>query len=203
MVVEDSTVVQMKLEVNLKNNGYMNLLQSYTLKDAYEQLSENEPDIFFIDLSLPDGNGLDFIREIRSYPSFSHTPIIVITSDEMDQDIAECFEAGADDYIHKPWKKLELLARLKMHLEHYQSINEREKLIIDLGQALKQVKQLSGLIPICAVCKNVRNDSGFWQNVEEYLGKHSDASFSHGICPCCLQSHYPEEYKTLKENGEI
>jgi PAS domain S-box-containing protein len=69
---------------------------------------------------------------------------------------------------------------------------EREQLITQLQEALAEIKTLSGLLPICAHCKNIRDDSGYWQRIEEYIGEHSDAQFSHGICPECLQTHYPE-----------
>ena len=70
--------------------------------------------------------------------------------------------------------------------------NEHERLISELREALAQVKTLSGFIPICASCKNIRDDAGYWQQIEQYLGKHSDLEFTHGICPACLEKLYPE-----------
>ena len=69
---------------------------------------------------------------------------------------------------------------------------EREKLIADLQEAVSQIKRLSGLLPICSNCKKIRDDAGYWSQVEEYITKHSDATFSHGICPSCLKELYPE-----------
>ncbi len=69
---------------------------------------------------------------------------------------------------------------------------ERERLIADLQTALKDIKQLSGFIPICASCKNIRNDQGYWQHIEQYLKEHSEAQFSHGICPECAKKLYPD-----------
>ena len=80
---------------------------------------------------------------------------------------------------------------------------EREKVITDLKQALEKVKTLSGLIPICSHCKKIRDDSGYWQKVEEYLSQHSDMDFSHSICPECLQKHYPKQYEKMKEKGTL
>jgi PAS domain S-box-containing protein len=70
--------------------------------------------------------------------------------------------------------------------------NEREKLIKDLQDALAEVKKLSGLLPICAYCKNIRDDKGYWNRIESYLQNHSKAQFSHGICPECAEKHYPD-----------
>ncbi|MDD5231577.1 MAG: response regulator, partial [Candidatus Marinimicrobia bacterium] len=69
---------------------------------------------------------------------------------------------------------------------------EREKLIRDLQEALNQVKTLSGLLPICSHCKKIRDDKGYWSEVETYIHSHSDVDFSHGICPECLKKYYPE-----------
>ena len=80
---------------------------------------------------------------------------------------------------------------------------EREKVITDLKQALEEVKTLSGLIPICSHCKKIRDDTGYWQKVEEYLSKNSDVDLSHGICPDCLQKYHPKQYKKMKEKGTI
>jgi PAS domain S-box-containing protein len=71
--------------------------------------------------------------------------------------------------------------------ERVRARNEREKLIIDLQEALANVKVLRGLLPICAWCKNVRNDQGYWQQIEAYISDHSEVDFSHGICPSCAQ----------------
>lgn len=80
---------------------------------------------------------------------------------------------------------------------------EREKVITELKQALEKVKTLSGLIPICSHCKKIRDDSGYWQKVEEYISQYSDVDFSHSICPECLQKHYPKQYEKMKEKGTL
>ncbi len=69
---------------------------------------------------------------------------------------------------------------------------EREKLISELQEALAEVKTLSGLLPICSYCKNVRDDKGYWSQIESYIHQHSDADFSHGICPVCAEKHFPD-----------
>lgn len=78
---------------------------------------------------------------------------------------------------------------------------EREKLIGELRQTLAQVKTLSGLIPICAWCKSVRNDQGYWQTVEQYVHSHSDASFSHSICPSCREK-FKDEIARMRQANE-
>jgi PAS domain S-box-containing protein len=72
---------------------------------------------------------------------------------------------------------------------------DRDQLIFAYRDALERVKTLKGFIPICSSCKKIRNDSGFWSQIEAYISEHSDAEFSHGLCPECAQKLYPEFYK--------
>jgi len=100
-----------------------------------------------------------------------------------------------------PWNKKEaILATLRDPSERIKVENEREKLIKDLQGALAKIKTLKGLLPICASCKKIRNDDGYWQQVESYISDHSEAHFSHGICPECQEKLYPEYYKNKKKN---
>ena len=85
--------------------------------------------------------------------------------------------------------------------ERQQIEKEREKLIAKLQESLSNIKTLKGLVPICANCKKIRDDKGFWQHVETYIRKHSDAEFSHGICPECMEKLYPE-YIDRKKTGD-
>lgn len=76
--------------------------------------------------------------------------------------------------------------------ERKKSEREKERLIAELKAALAEVKKLSGLLPICASCKRIRDDKGYWQQIEAYIRDHSEADFSHGICPTCIKELYPE-----------
>jgi hypothetical protein len=71
---------------------------------------------------------------------------------------------------------------------------EKERIILQLQEALSRVKTLTGLLPICASCKKIRDDEGYWHQVEEYIMDHSEADFSHGICPDCIHKLYPDFY---------
>ena len=79
-----------------------------------------------------------------------------------------------------------------LNLQLTKEVHNHKKTIDELELTLKEVKTLSGLLPICSHCKNIRNDKGYWQRVESYIGEHSEAKFSHGICPDCLKKYYPE-----------
>ena len=74
---------------------------------------------------------------------------------------------------------------------------DKNLLIRELRESLKEIKTLQGIIPICASCKNIRDDKGFWYRVEEYVESHTDANFSHGMCPACIKEHYPEIFDDM------
>ncbi len=81
--------------------------------------------------------------------------------------------------------------------------NDRINLIVDLNKALAEVETLHGLLPICAHCKKIRDDKGLWNNIEEYISRHSFADFSHTLCPGCVQLHYPEVWaKKMQKLGK-
>lgn len=73
--------------------------------------------------------------------------------------------------------------------------NDREQLIKKLQEAIDQIKTLKGIIPICASCKKIRDDSGYWNQIEVYIKEHSEANFSHGLCPDCAKKLYPDFFK--------
>jgi len=85
-----------------------------------------------------------------------------------------------------------LYCMLRDITERKQREKEREEMITELQTALEQIKTLKGIVPICAHCKKIRDDKGYWEQVEAYVSKHSDAQFSHSICPDCRKEHYPQ-----------
>ncbi len=80
--------------------------------------------------------------------------------------------------------------------------SERERLIAELQDALGKVKILSGMLPICASCKNIRDDKGYWSQIEAYIRDHSEAEFSHGICPDCARRIYPDIYREIYPDAD-
>jgi len=101
----------------------------------------------------------------------------------------------ADGFIVKPISNEQLLARIQSMVRIKRAEEERERLILKLTEALSHVKLLSGLLPICASCKKIRNDKGYWEQMEKYITEHSEVGFSHGICPECAEKLYPEYYR--------
>jgi hypothetical protein len=94
------------------------------------------------------------------------------------------------------WKYQKINRRLNDEIDEHQRLEEeREKLIMELQSAIDNVKTLSGFLPICALCKKIRDDQGYWNQVESYLSEHTDIDFTHSICPECAKKLYPEYYR--------
>jgi phosphoserine phosphatase RsbU/P len=100
--------------------------------------------------------------------------------------VVEGLEAGADDYLKKPYRNDELKARLSAGLRVATLERQLADRVAQLEESLSQVRRLHGLLPICSYCKKIRDDKNSWQQIEVYVSEHSEASFSHGICPSCL-----------------
>jgi DNA-binding NarL/FixJ family response regulator len=154
------------------------------LADAISIAENNEIDVAITDLSLPDSFGLETFSSFhRRQPSI---PTIIL-SGRKDHDLAfQAIKAGAQDYLFKGEPSQTAIIRT------IRFAIERQRLITELQQALSHVKQLQGLLPICAHCKNIRDDKGYWNRIENYIASHSEAEFSHSICPDCARKHYPD-----------
>ena len=154
------------------------------LDEGIRQAADGRFDIIISDLGLPDSQGLATVKKLAA--AVRHIPIVVLTG-QADQEFGfATVNAGTEDYLVKGQVDANLLMRAIRYAI------ERGKLIAKLHEAFAQIKTLRGLIPICSSCKNIRDDQGFWQQVESYVRDHTEAEFSHGICPNCLKTLYPQ-----------
>ena len=165
--------------------------------EALEFVLREKPDLTLMDVVMPDMNGFEVLRRLKQDPDNQDLAVIFLTAMMESEDIVAGFGLGAVDYIGKPFQPAELRARVKMNLEFKWARNHEKKLIEELHAALAEVRQLSGLIPICSHCKKIRNDQGFWLQVEDYISRHSEAMFTHGLCPECVPLFFPEMAGTL------
>jgi sigma-B regulation protein RsbU (phosphoserine phosphatase) len=154
--------------------------------DAWERLrTAAEPTLAILDWMMPGMDGPDVCRRVRAELPLANMYLLLVTARESRGDVIAGLDAGADDYIIKPFDPDELRARIAVGarvLGLQQKLAER---VTELQAALSNVKQLRGLLPICSYCKRIRGDDQYWQQVEGYIAQHSDAQFSHGICPTC------------------
>jgi DNA-binding response OmpR family regulator len=143
------------------------------------------PTLAILDWMMPELDGPEVCRRVRRELPLANMYLMLLTARESRGDLVAGLDAGADDYITKPFDAEELRARVQVGvrvLTLQKSLAER---VEELQAALSNVKQLRGLLPICSYCKRIRGDDQYWQQLEGYIAEHSDAQFSHGICPTC------------------
>lgn len=211
LIVDDIPTNIQVLGSILKRKGYS--LSFATSGTQAVRMALSDPfDLILLDIMMPEVDGFEVCARLRNAPRARDIPIIFLTARTALEDITRGFQAGAVDYITKPFNAEELLARVQTHLglkaskdiiraqnlelssknEELQQVNQQ------LRQALLEIKTLRGFLPICASCKRIRlqdrdpRKQESWVALEEYLTSHTEAKFSHGICPACLKQLYPE-----------
>lgn len=162
-----------------------------------ELFCAHTPDLVMTDLRMPGLDGLQLARTLRELRP--EVQLIATTAHSDRAVLLEAIEVGFDHYVLKPIEVDRLEAAMAKCAQQvatakaiaaYQA--ERERLIAELQVSHTEVKTLRGILPICAWCKNVRDDHGYWKQVEQYVHEHTEADFSHTICPKCIERHYPE-----------
>jgi len=161
---------------------------------AIERFERNAANVcgVIIDWTMPGVDGPTLCRDLRDVPALAGMYVILLTANTSKQDIITGLESGADDYITKPFDWDELRARVRIGSRIVGLQRALGTRVNQLQQALINVRTLSGLLPICAYCKRIRDDQDYWKQIEQYLAEHSNARFSHGICPDCMRVHMPE-----------
>lgn len=206
LLVDDSELFRHALGGILEEAGYKDLKTFGSgvecldyLKSDDRERSGVQADLLLMDVMMPDMNGIEVVKTLKSDPILRDIPVVMVSAANEEEKIKDAFEAGAIDYITKPLKKLELRVRVNSVLRMKREMDQRksherelEKTVDELRQAMSQVKQLGGLLPICAHCKKIRNDKGYWEKVENYISNHSRAHFSHAICPECTRKNFPD-----------
>jgi phosphoserine phosphatase RsbU/P len=156
------------------------------------------PRLAILDWMMPGIDGLEVCRRVRDRATEVSLYILLLTAKGAKEDIVAGLDAGADDYLAKPFDRNELRARLRVGERMVELQNSMLERVRQLEEALANVKQLQGLIPICCYCKRIRSDENYWQQVEAYVSAHSKARFSHGICPECLDTVVKRELEELR-----
>ncbi len=173
------TLKRWEFEVTVKGNG----------AEAWEILRGPEaPPLAILDWMMPEIDGREVCRLVRQEAAHPNAYLILLTSRDSSTDIVAGLEAGADDYLVKPFDPAELQARIHVGTRMLNLQDRLEARVKELQLALSEVKQLSGLLPICSYCKRVRSDDNYWHQVDAYIAHHTDAKFSHGICPACFDT---------------
>jgi DNA-binding response OmpR family regulator len=188
LIADDDPVLRHSLKSQLSAWKYRPVVATNG-DAALRALQQPDPPLLaIIDWNMPGTDGVELCRHVRATPALSAMYVILLTGNQDQKDVVAGLESGADDYITKPFSWDELRARLRIGSRIVGLQQALAARVDELQQALGNVKRLSGLLPICAYCKRIRNNEDYWMQVERYLAEHSEAEFSHGICPDCLQT---------------
>jgi phosphoserine phosphatase RsbU/P len=196
LVAEDHHVSRHLLERNLMNWGF----DVVSVEDGEAALkileSENSPPIALLDWMMPKLDGPQVCARVRQRSAQPYVYLILLTAKSQKEDVAMGLDAGADDYVIKPFDADELRARLKVGERVVNLERTLDRKVRDLQSALDDVKKLKTLLPICMYCKSVRDDQDYWHQIEEYIHTETGTDFSHGICPKCMAKLTAEIDKT-------
>jgi DNA-binding response OmpR family regulator len=189
LLIEDNPddAVLIEKYLNASRKIKYNVIHVERLADGLESLKRIRCNVILLDLGLPDGPmGIKTFEAV--YALASHVPIIVLTGHDDDDLAVEAVHKGAQDYLVKGLVTGPALGRAIRYAI------ERRKLLTQLEDSMKEIKLLRGFLPICVRCKKIRDDKGYWTQVDVYIRNHSEVEFSHGICPECALQLYPELY---------
>ncbi len=197
LIAEDDATSRTILMAVLGKSGYEieSVADGLEALEAFKQ--SDPPDLAIVDLIMPKIDGLELVREIRALRATRPPYVIILSTKSETADVVAGLDAGADDYLAKPFDATELRARIEVGRRMLEMRAVLADKVQELAAALEQVKTLRGIVPICANCKNVRDDQGYWNRVETYMRDHTGAEFSHAVCPDCMDKLYPQ----LQEKG--
>jgi DNA-binding response OmpR family regulator len=168
----------------LEREGYQPALAADGAQ-ALAFVARKMPDLILLDILMPGLDGFEVCRRFKADPATSEIPIIFLTGKATSDDILAGFEAGAVDYVTKPFRMPELLARVHIH--------------VALRRARRELRTLHGILPTCAHCKKIRDEQGTWHTLESFITERSEVRISHGICPDCIPMYFPDfEGKAIK-----
>ena len=186
LIAEDDRVTARLLSEAVRSWGY-DVVVAVDGREALTALeADDPPQLALLDWMLPGLDGPEVCRMVRTATRSASTYLILLTSKSARVDVVAGLQAGADEYLVKPVDPEELRARLHAGGRIVDLGLRLASQVRELETALASIRKLTGLLPICAYCKSIRDDSNYWHRVEEYVTEHSSATFSHGICPKCL-----------------
>lgn len=186
LVVEDDQLVAIDICTRLEALGFYDVAgRAVTGEEAVNMVAQLKPDLVLMDIVLKgDMDGIEAASIVRSKYKI---PVVYLTSYTDEDFLTRAKITAPFGYILKPFNARELHTTIEMAIYKHRSDAEREKLISELQEALAQVRTLRGCLPICATCKKIRDDKGYWTRIEQYIIEHTDADFTHGICPDCAK----------------
>ena len=199
LIAEDDSISQTMLKAMVARAGFEPVVTGDGL-EALQILSRADgPKLAVLDWMMPGMDGPDVCRKMRKTKTDEPAYLILLTSRDDKKDVILGLKSGANDYIVKPYDIEELKVRIGIGRKVVELQAMLSGRITELKSALDQIKTLRGLLPICMYCKKIRDDRQYWQQVEHYVAGHTDAQFSHSICPDCYKKYVEPELAVMKK----
>ena len=230
LIVDDDATSLNILNLLLSSEGYQ-VRPADNGPLALASVAAGCPELILLDICMPGMDGFEVLRRLTAEQEYHSIPVIFLSAVTEIEQRVKGLKLGAVDFIAKPFQREELLARVQTHLalsrlrnsfkqqaadlrlaneqlqheitERKQVEQDRENLIMELRGALENIRILKGLLPICINCKKIRDDQGYWNKIERYIAEHSEAEFTHGICPECARKLYPEVFEKEVQGSKV
>lgn len=193
LVVDDDPISRQLLNAMLGQLGHEVELAADGEAAWARLMDDDSPELVLLDWMMPGLSGLEVCQRVRLIQGTRPLYIIMLTSMEGEHNLVEALSVGADDFIPKPIHRPVLVARLKVGLRNLEMHHRLIQKASQLEDALRQVSAMSGLLAICSCCRRLRDDEHGWSYADEYLKRHTSLSFSHALCPECLDGRYGDD----------
>lgn len=193
LIADDEFVPRRVLEATLKKAGHEVIVCADGNEALRAYICGAKPSIAILDWDMPGITGLELCRRLRARESEAYVYIIMLTARDTTEDLVAGFDAGADDFVSKPFQAEELMARIRAGERIVKLETTLAAKVQELEASEGHVEQLQGILPICMLCHKIRNDDEAWEKVETYIASRSHAQFSHCLCSDCFSKQYPAE----------
>lgn len=189
VIAEDDYLVGEEIKRSLRGHNYEVVGEASDGEQAVMLTCELKPDAVLMDIKMPKMDGIAASRLIQEK---CPTPIVILSSYESGDHLKEASKSGVGAYLTKPPKAEEIHRAIIIAIARHHDLMEIRHLYQDLKEANAKIKTLEGIIPICMYCKKIRDDQGYWNQLEKFIVEHSKAQISHGICVDCLEKFHPD-----------
>jgi CheY-like chemotaxis protein len=201
MIVEDEFLIAQELQDRLESLGYKVTMVVESGEEALAVAKEDPPQVVIMDIRLQGAmNGIETASVLRNELGIPSIYVTAYAEDGMLDGAAKTDHSG---YLIKPYRDKELQAAVEAALFKSSLEQERRELVESLRNSLAEGKRLAGILAICSECKKIRNEKGAWQDIERYVREHSQATFSHSLCPDCVKKLYPDLWEKLRDEGHL
>lgn len=199
LIAEDEPLSRRLLEINLKEWGFEVIVVGDGMQ-AWDLLQDADaPSLAIFDVMMPGLDGLELCRRLRQLTRPTQFYLILLTAKATPSDVVAGLQAGADDYLTKPFNREELRARVQVGRRVIDLQERLTQRVYELEEVLQSINQLQNLLPICSYCKRIRDDQNYWQQLDDYVTRHSSTRFSHSVCPECYEHVAKPELEKWKQ----